>query len=435
MISPENALSYGIMASFFIFLYCAFYWIFVFFEETSKKASAEKKERDSAFLRKPFPKVTVLIPAYNCEGTLEKAIDSCFSLDYPKERLKIIVIDDGSTDGTGKLLASLRKTRRFSLIRKKNSGKAGALNFALPRVKTPFVSCLDADSFFRPGAMKALLSEISGRPEIAAVASSIKVHSPKTGIEKIQRLEYFFSIYLRRLMGRINAIYVVPGPGSLFRTDVLRKLGGFDTENLTEDMEIAFRIKRAGYSIGNSPDAEVDTLAPKSFLSLARQRTRWYAGYFQNVEKYREAILNPRFAELGLFIIPINFALIVSMTVLFGSFIYENLSSIADFARRVYLTGLDAFIFEFPDVLNFFYSLNVLNVFGIMFFVLGFFVIYASFKMSKETFFGRRENLADYVLYTIFYFPMVSVFYLMSVFYYIVKRNKGLKWQAQNFHY
>lgn len=427
------AVSYAFLAAFFIFLYCAIYWIVVFFEET---ASAKRKPNVPD---RNLPKVTVLIPAYNASSTIERAIDSCLSLDYPKEKLRIIVVDDGSSDETPEILAQVsKKSPRVKFIRKKNTGKSDSLNRAIfgGLVKTPFVSCLDADSFFHPHAMRALVAEVSVDENVAAVASSIKVAYPKTGIERIQRLEYFFSIYLRRLMGRINAIYVVPGPGSLYRTSALKKSGGFDKDNLTEDMEIAFRLRAMGFGIGNAPDADVETIAPKSLYSLTRQRTRWYAGYFQNIEKYSKFILNPAFSELGLFIIPINFALLVAMLFILSNSAYEILSNFSDVARRIFLGGFDAFIPRFPDIFGLAFSANLLSVFSIIFFILGCFVIYASFKLSKETFFGKGGNITDFVLYTLFYFPMVSAFYLISLVYYGAIRLKGakLKWQGASFH-
>jgi cellulose synthase/poly-beta-1,6-N-acetylglucosamine synthase-like glycosyltransferase len=408
-----------IMACYFVFLYCAIYWLVVFFE------SAEEKRKR---LPKVWPTVTILIPAYNSEATIEKAVLSCLSLDYPKDKLRILAIDDGSTDSTFQKLKKFGAIMR--VVRKRNSGKAGALNFGLRLVRTEFVSCLDADSFFMPWAMKELISEF--RPGVGAVTSNIKVHAPKSGLERIQRLEYFFSIYLRRLMGRMDALYVVPGPGSAYRTEALRRVGGFDEDNLTEDMDIAFRIKEKGLRIANAVDGEVTTMAPSSLAELTRQRTRWYAGYFQNVEKHRKFILNPKFSELGLFILPINFVLILSITFVLLNSLFEIARSAVHLVRDFLLTGLDNLTPAPIRIQDLAFSFNTLNVFFVIFFVLSAFVIYTSFKMSRESFFGKRENLWDFLLYTVFYFPLISAFYLISVIYYFAFRRSRLKWRGRN---
>jgi biofilm PGA synthesis N-glycosyltransferase PgaC len=417
-----------LLVCYFIFLYCAIYWIVVLFERSGREHKRARKFST-------WPAVTIIIPAYNAARTIARSVSSCLSLDYPREKLRIVVIDDGSTDKTLSALAPFR--RKISVIRRKrNGGKAAALNQAIKQVKTPFVCCLDADSFFSPGSLKALVGEFT--EETGAVASSMKVDSPRSPLERIQRLEYFFSIYLRELMTRLDALYVVPGPGSVYRTSVLRKVGGFDEDNLTEDMDIAFRIKEAGWGISSSPDGESTTLAPSSLSGLTRQRMRWYAGYFQNVEKHRKFLFNPKFAELGLFILPVNFVLILAMTLILFVAVADLAQAGGNLARDFFLVSFSLFTPSPIRLEEVFYSFNTLNVFFLIFSVLACFVIYASFKMSREAILGKNDNLWDFILYTIFYFPLVSVFYLISVVYYLAsKGRKGvrLKWQGKNLKY
>lgn len=416
-----SLLAAATLASYFVFLYCAIYWLIVLFEG-GFDPGRRRKGRDE-------PAVTILIPAYNSERTVGKAVESCLALRYPKDRLRIIAIDDGSTDGT------LRELRRYSgkigITRmRRNSGKAAALNRAIPRVRTPVVSCLDSDSVFHPDALSGIVAKF--RPGVGAVTSNIKVHLPRTGIQRIQRLEYYFSIYLRQLMGKIDAIYVVPGPGSAYRTEALRKVGGFDEENLTEDMDMAFRMKEAGYRLENAPDGIVYTESPAGVEALARQRVRWYAGYFQNVEKHRNFVLNPRFAELGLFVLPINFILILAMFLILLSSAHELWSGLLDGLRKIVLTGTDSVMYWRFHPGDIPYSFNTLNVFFAIFFVMGIFVIYMSYLMSREKFLASGDSFWDFVLYTLFYFPLISAFYLISVFYYLAHRRRGFEWKGRS---
>ncbi len=418
-----------VLVCYFVFLYCAIYWIVVLFERAPSKGREAAREPKKG----GWPAVTILIPAYNVQDTVARCVRSCLALDYPPEKLRIFVIDDCSTDATLSALTPF-KGRISVLRRSRNGGKAAALNQAIPFVRTPFACCLDADSFFAPHSMKALISSFTDGG-VGAVASNMKVDAPRSVLERIQRLEYFFSIYLRELMSRLDALYVVPGPGSVYRTAVLREIGGFDEGNLTEDMDIAFRIKERGWTISSSADGLTTTVAPRDIGGLLRQRMRWYVGYFQNVEKHRNFLLNPKFSELGLFILPVNFILIVAMSFLLFNTAFDTVRDAGDFLRDLSLVGLDVFSFGMPRLDKVFYSFNVLNVFFLMFSFLSLFVIYASFRMSKESILGKGDNLWDFVLYTIFYFPLVSAFYLMSVAYYLAfRRRKGtrFKWQGKS---
>ena len=131
---------------------------------------------------KYFPTVTVIVPCFNEENTIDDTIKSLLNLDYPKEKISIIAVDDGSTDGTREKLLSLESHPQISVLLKKNGGKHTALNMALEGVQSDLVGCLDADSFVAADALKKIVPFFTD-VSIMAVTPSIKVHNPTSVLQ------------------------------------------------------------------------------------------------------------------------------------------------------------------------------------------------------------------------------------------------------------
>ena len=154
---------------------------------------------------KNYPKITIAIPAFNEEKAIEKTILTALKLEYPKNKLNIVVIDDGSTDNTKKIVQSLSKKHNFKFISKKNEGKAKALNIVLEKCKTNLFACLDADSYVEPDSLKRMLHHFDN-PKVAATITAIHVIEPKNLYEKLQRMEYLLAIMTRKLMAFGNRL-------------------------------------------------------------------------------------------------------------------------------------------------------------------------------------------------------------------------------------
>ncbi|MEK9171957.1 MAG: glycosyltransferase family 2 protein, partial [Patescibacteria group bacterium] len=144
-----------------------------------------------------FPTVTIIVPCFNEEPTVYKTIQSLLNLDYPKDKLSIIAVDDGSTDGTYCKLAKFKNYSQISILSKENGGKHTALNFALEKVQSDLVGCLDADSFVNSDALKKIVPFFDDA-SIMAVTPSIKVFEPKSVLQYVQKIEYSWGIFLRR---------------------------------------------------------------------------------------------------------------------------------------------------------------------------------------------------------------------------------------------
>ncbi|MEM3454993.1 MAG: glycosyltransferase [Candidatus Micrarchaeia archaeon] len=259
-----------------------------------------KKVRESAKRTKYEPTVSFIIPAYNEEETILDTIKSVLESDYPQDKIEIIVVNDGSTDRTAEVVKTI-KDKRVKLINKKNSGKADSLNKGIEKAKGEIIVTLDADSYIEKDSLRKMISYF--KDDVAAVTSAVKVKEREnmTFLEKLQRLEYLFTIFNRRLFAMINGVYVTPGPFSAFRREIFDIVGGFDPNNIMEDQEIALRIQAANYKIESCMDAVVYTDVPKDFSSFMKQRERWHRGGFRNVLKYAYTI-NPKYGDFGVFV-------------------------------------------------------------------------------------------------------------------------------------
>ena len=182
--------------------------------------------------------VSILIPAYNEEDTLKETVDSVLNLDYPKDKIEIIVVDDCSKDRTWDVLQEICKLNpniNIKPIRQEvNHGKGAAVNSALKEASGEIFICLDADSFVKPDALLKILPYFYGNEDVASVLPFMKITKTNNFMLKIQWVEYLMNFFLKRIVGAINCIHVTPGPFGCYKRNRLRKVGGFDEHNLNE---------------------------------------------------------------------------------------------------------------------------------------------------------------------------------------------------------
>ena len=273
--------------------------------------------------RAALPSVAVIVPCWNEALTVGATCESLLALDYPQDKLEIILVDDGSTDGTPAAMARFSLHPQVRIISKENGGKHTALNAGIAATNAELVGCLDADSFVEPNALREVIPCFDD-PQVAATTSAMSVHAPHNSIQHMQNAEYVFGIALRHILASVNGLYVTPGPFSFYRRAVIADLGGFKHGNQTEDMEMALRLQRAGYKIENAPRARVYTTSPNTLQKLMRQRVRWTAGFFRNVlGEYRELIGNRRYGALGMLVLPLTFISIGSGILLFFLMLFQ----------------------------------------------------------------------------------------------------------------
>jgi biofilm PGA synthesis N-glycosyltransferase PgaC len=405
----------------YIFIFIAVTWMFVLL--SNRDRFAEKKR----VCPKILPGVSVLIPAYNEGDSLRKTVNSLLEMDYPKNKLELIVIDDTSTDDTGGIARRLEKEGKIRLLtNRKNSGKAYSLNRALKISRHEIIACIDADSTVEPDILKKLVSAMDD-DKIASVTPALKVLKPRNILEKIQHAEYLLNIFLRKSLSFIDSIHVTPGVFSIYRKSVLEEVGGFDEKNLTEDMEIALSIQNAGYRIENRLDAISYTICPSSLKDLFKQRLRWYRGALQNTVKYRHMIFRRKYGNLGIFLLPFNFISIIAVITIFIIMGWNLLSDVTRGIWHLYLIDWNFLVFlqemkldTQALVLN---TLNTSFVLMVLGTIIGGYLLLKSFRVSDEKF---SLNKLGYFTYLFIYPFLMMLFWLTAMAFEILRIRR--KW-------
>jgi len=281
----------------FFGLYFSFLWVLIMLNSTSR--------RDS--MMKEFPDVSLIIPAYNEEDGIEKTIKSCLSLNY-SGKLQIIVVNDCSIDDTLKV-ANKYKNRITIVDMKKNGGKAAAVNSGLKEVKYDFVGVIDADSRVSSKSVKnaiKLFFQVK-EDEVGAVICKMRPDNEDGSLlERIQLIEYMMVGLIRSMSASIRTLHLTPGVLSIYRMKILKKLGGFDKNNLTEDFEIGVRIRKAGYLVEYSHLSPVFTNTPNKFSIFLKQRIRWSRGFLQTHKKHKDIFFNMKHGLFGMYQFPLN---------------------------------------------------------------------------------------------------------------------------------
>lgn len=297
-----------------------FLFVSIFFEAfvlVTLLSSPARARRASRTTTGRMPSVAVIVPCLNEGETVAATTESLLALDYPKDKLEIVLVDNGSTDSTPSVMARYQKNPQVKILTVLERGKHVAVNAGIAATDAELVGCLDADSFVEPEALKEIVRCFDDT-RVAATTAAMSVHKPGNIVQHMQNAEYIFGITLRHVLSSVNGIYVTPGPFSFYRRSVIEELGGFREGHKTEDMEMALRIQRAGHWISNAHRARVYTKAPRTIPALIKQRTRWTTGFLRNVlNEYRDLVGNRRYGALGMIVLPIGLGAIASGILLF----------------------------------------------------------------------------------------------------------------------
>lgn len=271
-----------------------------------------------------IPTVSIVMPAYNEEKFIVTSIRTLLELDYPKDKLELIIVDDGSTDNTYKV-AKAFESATLHVHTKENGGKGAALNFGLKKATGELVATMDADSYVTKDTIRQLIPYFSEKG-VMAVTPAVKIQESNSWLKEFQRVEYLMILFSRKLLSFIDSVPVTPGPFSMFRREVFGKVGYFDEHNLVEDQEIALRIQAANYKIRSSMTADVFTEPPDNMADLITQRVRWQRGGIRNYWKYRHMI-KPEYGDFGMYFVPLNFAALTAFFLILGLLAYSILTT------------------------------------------------------------------------------------------------------------
>lgn len=240
---------------------------------------------------KERPLVTVIVPAYNEEKNLSNLLDSLLEQSYPN--FEIIVVNDGSTDGTPQIVRNyMRKFANIQLIDmpRPNHGKTVALNTGISVANGQFVVVMDADGVSQRNCIMRIVAALQ-QPGIIAVAGNVKVANRVSFLTKLQALEYVRDNNVpRRAFDLMDISIVIPGPIGGFRKAYVNAVGAYDLDTVAEDFDLTVKLHKAKdgvvRGIRNVTDAIVYTEAPEYLNDLFRQRKRWYGGMTQTMIKH-----------------------------------------------------------------------------------------------------------------------------------------------------
>lgn len=384
----------------FASIYFTLLFLFVFYERGRRMKEYRKTKH------KPF--ISIIVPAYNEEKSIKQTIENLKRIDYPN--YEILVVNDGSKDKT----SQIAKKCGVRVIDKKHSGKANSLNAALRYAKGEIVACVDADSFPKKDCLKKTVGYFQD-PKVGAVTTTALVKDPSNLLQQMQKLEYAMIAWNRKLLDFIDSVYVTPGTLSLYRRDLIVKLGGFDAKNMTEDIEMTWKIRKAGYDVRMVFSTETYTLVPSKLKKWFRQRVRWTIGGFQTLFKYKDTFLKRIYRMLGLFVCPFfMLGFILSLLALgIYSYLYFNWGfKNLLFLYKASLLGTTGFQFKFL------FLPNIFTIFGLAIFVLSLVYVYVCLKslgirMSPRNFFYLLVYLIVY-LSTFPFIILISIFKFVS---------------------
>jgi cellulose synthase/poly-beta-1,6-N-acetylglucosamine synthase-like glycosyltransferase len=400
----------------FATLYFEVFLLITFFERYSRIASVSPS-------LKRLPSVSVIVPCYNEERTVTRTLQSLLKLRYPKHKLNIIVVDDGSTDNTWRVLQRFQKRSQITLLQKENGGKHTALNLALEHVTTELVGCLDADSFVDPQALKEIVLRFAD-PTVMAVTPAIKVNQPKTLIQHIQNAEYNLSIFIRHTFAALNSIFITPGPFSIFRTHTFHEIGMYKHAHNTEDLEMALRMQQHHFRIENAHRALVYTNAPHTLRKLIKQRVRWTYGFLKNILDYRPLFFSAHHGNLGLLVLPTTiiaifaalYFTILTLWLLGGRIAAKALEveaiGLSSFAPQF---GFDWFFINTDSLLFLIYTIGLLTIALIM--------------LGKKLAHEQRMWTMDIVYYMVFYGFLAPIWLAKALV--DAVRSKPADWTAE----
>ncbi|MFF3201103.1 glycosyltransferase [Streptomyces sp. NPDC002962] len=244
--------------------------------------------------------VSVLVPAYNEAKCIENTVRSLMASEHP---IEVLVIDDGSSDGTA-LIVEAMALPNVRVVRQLNAGKPAALNRGIANARYDLIVMMDGDTVFEPSTVRELVQPF-GDPKVGAVAGNAKVGNRDSLIGAWQHIEYVMGFNLdRRMYDVLGCMPTIPGAVGAFRRSALERVGGMSDDTLAEDTDITMAMHRDNWKVVYAEKARAWTEAPESVQQLWSQRYRWSYGTMQAIWKHRRAVFergpSGRFGRVGL---------------------------------------------------------------------------------------------------------------------------------------
>lgn len=356
------------------------------------------------------PLITVVVPCYNDGIMSVETIKSILNSTYKK--VEIIAINDCSTDNSLELISKMKGPKVKIINNKVNIGKAASLNKAVRMAKGELILGVDGDTIVEKHAI-ANAVKIMKDEKIGAVVGFIKVKNTDRILGKIQEIEYLVSFgFWSKALGNYDSLFITYGPFALYKKKVLKEVGLYDEKNITEDMDIGMKIRKAGYNIVRSNKSIVYTYVPDRLKGLFKQRTRWNRGKIFNVFKHREMLFRTKPSFFGKMLLPFSFVIeFMAVAILLRS-MYLTL----DYLLKLIQSTVTLFKVDSSLIVNkalYFSTVNSTFYFIIEFLLLTIIVVYFSMKIGEKEI--TFKNSTGMLLYLTIYSIMLPIAYLNAI--------------------
>ncbi len=392
----------------FLAVYVQIFILITFFERR-KEIVYKRAEKDIHI--DEYPTVTIIVPCWNEGRTVEATVSSLQALDYPKDKLSIFIIDDGSTDDTWQIMQQYKDTPQIRLFKKENGGKHTAVNLGIQNATSEFVGCLDADSFAEPGSLKRIVTYFFKDEKVMAVSPSVVVYQPKKIIEVAQRADYNMAAFVKKVYSLLNGMHVAAGAFTIFRKKVFDTIGLYKNAYNTEDYEITLRMYANYFKIEQCNDAYVYTVPPSTVKGLFRQRLRWMYGFIKNTYDYRFMLFKKRYGTVAVLTLPAGIISIFAVIYLFarlilnlGQYIVEKIGLYQD-TGRLFHSGALQFDWFFVTVQS-----------TMLLIVLMYSLVVVSVLIGKKIS-GDKPRLSIDILYFICIYMVLAPLWLLKAVY------------------
>ena len=388
----------------------------------------EKREKIKKEQYRPiniFPSLTVAVPCWNEEKTLGGTIESLLALDYPMDKLKIVIVDDGSKDSTLSIARSYEEKHPglIFVMTKENGGKHTAMNLALLNCDTELFGCLDADSFVQPNTLREIVSFFEADEKVMAVTPCIHIKSPTTIVQRMQAVEYLLGVFIRKVYGELDAIQVTPGPFSIFKRKVFDIIGPYRKAHNTEDFEITLRMHKHHLKIVNAHRATVYTYGPDTARGFIRQHLRWARGFLENALDYKEMFFKKEYGNFGMITLPVAFIFTFYEVYVFIYIIYHFIDNIIVRLVRWNTVGLT---FHMPTFDLFYATSSMIAFVGMVTFTMFIFVIVVARELTSD----KQDFYKNFPIFFLLFPTFVGIYISRAVFDTLFRRKN--QWVLQD---
>jgi len=383
-------------------LFIAFFFLLTYIE-----VSRRKKTKQELI---DFKEVTFLIPALNVEKYIGKCLTSILKQDYPQNKIKIWVVDNGSTDKTLEIIKSfMKKHKNIEILHRKHEHelsklKTESLNFGIKKIRTELTACLDADTYPQPDAMKQAVLELEN-PKTMLVTFRL-VPTKSNFLSVVQDIEYAFCVFFRKLLASIE-ILAFSNAFTVYKTKFFREYGDFDVGNITEDFEIALRAQSNHHNVACVTETYAETVVPETLKALQRQRIRWNYGLVYNLYKYKR-LFSMKYGDLGLFSLASQLLMVLATMIVLIFALSDVTTSAINTIRQVSL-GL------YPEL-----NMSVFNITlflsqpKIILYIIS--IIFSLFFFSLvRKYMKKKLNFAAYLFYTFIYVWFTVYLWVITV--------------------